>query len=788
MADGINYSMPAPDPFNFSEPEMWIRWIRRFERYREASGLSTQDEGKQIDTLIYMMGDKAEDILQTFNLTEANKKKYKKVRDQFESHFISKRNVIYERAKFNSRKQGENESVESFITDLFAIAEHCNYNQLHDELIRDRIVIACKDARLSEKLQLDPDLTLEKAIRLARNSEAVKSQQNVVRNHTDDSTVHALSQKKRTPFKKETRKSFTELESKKTSYGKSSKSRRRWQGPAKPRFCGRCGSEELLPRSKCPAISAKCSKCNIFGHYAKMCRTKSVHELADEEEVPFLGTVSLSKLTTPNPWRIKANISSKELEFKIDSGADVTAIPEKVYSEDLGLLVPSKGELKGPSKIPIKVTGKFYSDITVDNIVTKQEIYVVPGLEEPLLGRSAIEELNILKINEGIKICNVNKPSIPETRQKPEEEFQELFQGLGQLKETYKIELKDDVKPYSLSTPRRIAIPLLPHVETELKRLEEQGVISKVERHTDWCCGIVVVPKKNGKIRICADLTKLNKCVKREKHILPSVDHLLGQLAGAKVMSKLDANSGYYQIVLDPESRELTTFITPLGRYCFNRLPFGITSACEIYQKRMSRLVEGIPGVLCMIDDILVFGKSQEEHDERLRQVFTKLKTAGVTLNRSKCEFSKSSLTFLGHIISADGLKPDPQKIQSIQEFEQPEDVTAVRRFLGMANQLGKFAPHLSETTKPLRDLISHKSHFVWGSSQEMAFKAVKQLLSSEPVLALYDCNKETVVSADSSAFGLGAILLQYQTNGELKPVAYASRVLSEPEKHYMPK
>ena len=132
MADGINYSMPGLDPFSFNEPEMWIRWICRFECYREALGLSTQDEGKQIDTLIYMMGDKAEGILQTFNLTEANRKKYKKERDQVESHFISKRNIIYESVKFNSKKQGENESVEFFITELFAIAEHCNYNQLYE--------------------------------------------------------------------------------------------------------------------------------------------------------------------------------------------------------------------------------------------------------------------------------------------------------------------------------------------------------------------------------------------------------------------------------------------------------------------------------------------------------------------------------------------------------------------------------------------------------------------------------------------------------------------------------
>ena len=123
----------------------------------------------------------------------------------------------------------------------------------------------------------------------------------------------------------------------------------------------------------------------------------------------------------------------------------------------------------------------------------------------------------------------------------------------------------------------------MPLVEKELKSMESKGVISKVEKPTDWCCRIVVVPKPNGSIRVCADLTKLNKSVKREKHIMPAVDHVLAQLGQTTVMSKLDANSGYYQIVLAPESRELTTFITLIGRFCFNRLPFGISSACEIY-------------------------------------------------------------------------------------------------------------------------------------------------------------------------------------------------------------
>ncbi len=140
------------------------------------------------------------------------------------------------------------------------------------------------------------------------------------------------------------------------------------------------------------------------------------------------------------------------------------------------------------------------------------------------------------------------------------------------------------------------------------------GVITKVDEPTSWCAGMVVVPKKNGTIRICVDLKPLNKNVLMEVHPLPKVDETLAQMTGAKVFSKLDANSGFWQIPLARESRLLTTFITPFGRYCFNKLPFGICSAPEHFQKRISRILEGLDGVLCLMDDVLVFGSNKEEH------------------------------------------------------------------------------------------------------------------------------------------------------------------------------
>ena len=168
--------------------------------------------------------------------------------------------------------------------------------------------------------------------------------------------------------------------------------------------------------------------------------------------------------------------------------------------------------------------------------------------------------------------------------------------------------------------------------------MEELGVISKVSEPTEWCAGMVVVPKASGKVRICVDLKPLNESVMREVHPLPSVDSTLAQLAGSKIFSKLDTNSGFWQVPLAEESRHLTTFLTPIGRYCFNKLPFGLSSAPEHFQKRMSDLLSDIPGIQVHIDDILVPGKTPE-HDQRLWKVLQCIRRAKLTLNREKCWF-----------------------------------------------------------------------------------------------------------------------------------------------------
>ena len=168
-----------------------------------------------------------------------------------------------------------------------------------------------------------------------------------------------------------------------------------------------------------------------------------------------------------------------------------------------------------------------------------------------------------------------------------------------------------------------------------------------------------------------------------------------------------------------------------------------------------------------MMDDILVFGATQEEHDDRLRTVLKQIQKSGMTLNADKCQFSQKRVKFLGHVVDSTGNHPDPEKIQGIMETTTPQNVSDVRRFLGTVNQISKFAPNLAEVTRPLRELLERDVVWHWGQQQQKAFADIKNQLTSAPVLALYDLNKETTLSADASSFGIGVVLFQTQKDGE---------------------
>ena len=296
--------------------------------------------------------------------------------------------------------------------------------------------------------------------------------------------------------------------------------------------------------------------------------------------------------------------------------------------------------------------------------------------------------------------------------------------------------------------------------------------------------GMVVVPKPDEHVQLCGDFTNLNLSVRRERHLLPSIEHLLADVHGAKYFTKLDANSGFHQIPLDRSSQLLTTFITPAGRYCYKRLPFGISSALEHFQKRMTAILDGCPGLILMMDDILIFGTTPDEH-ERLITVLRRLAKAGVTLNRAKCIFGKTQVRFCGYLLDATGIRPDPAKITALVDMPPCKNMSNVRRFLGMANQLGRFSSSAATLSQPLRGLLVKGNAWLWDTAHQTAFENIKADLCSATVLAMYSPSSDTCAAADASSFVLGAVITQLQPNGEWRPIAFQSRSMTPTEQRY---
>ena len=247
------------------------------------------------------------------------------------------------------------------------------------------------------------------------------------------------------------------------------------------------------------------------------------------------------------------------MRFKLDTGAEVTVVGEKVlHSLDSKkqLQTPTK-RLCGPDQTPLEVLGEIPVTLAYKNRSCKHPVFIVKNLQQNLLGLPAIKSLSLLT-----PIETVNTP-IPE-------QYPSLFNGLGTFPECYEIKLKQDAQPFALFTPRSVPLPLRKKVEEELTRMESLNVISRVDKPSQWCAAMVVVPKRNsGTVRICVDFRALNECVLREVHPLPKVEETLAQLTGATVFSKVDA--GFWQIPLAKHSRHYTTFVTPFGRYCFNK-------------------------------------------------------------------------------------------------------------------------------------------------------------------------------------------------------------------------
>ncbi|XP_053954964.1 uncharacterized protein K02A2.6-like [Anastrepha ludens] len=310
-------------------------------------------------------------------------------------------------------------------------------------------------------------------------------------------------------------------------------------------------------------------------------------------------------------------------------------------------------------------------------------------------------------------------------------------------------------------------------------------IIEPVSGPTSWISPIVIVFKEGGEMRLCIDMRRANQAVLRENYPLPTFEVFMTKLRGAKFFSRIDLKWAYHQLELHKSSRHITTFISHKGVFQYKRLMFGINSAPEIFQRVIEKLLCSCKNALNYIDDIIIFGRTELEHDEAVKKVVDVFKNNNLLLNEAKCVWKVRQLKFLGHLISDGGIAPDPSKVQTIRDFRAPQSKEELRSFLGLVTYVGKFIPDLASTTESLRCLLKLNCKFTWGEPQKDAFNKLKLALSEIPKLAYFDPNKKTRVIADASPVALGAVLLQTDLAGEAQVISFASKSLSDTEKRY---
>ncbi|GJW62846.1 reverse transcriptase domain-containing protein [Tanacetum coccineum] len=362
--------------------------------------------------------------------------------------------------------------------------------------------------------------------------------------------------------------------------------------------------------------------------------------------------------------------------------------------------------------------------------------------------------------------------------------FPEVFpEDLPGLPPTRQVEFHIDLVPGAAPVaraPYRLAPSEMKELADQLQELSDKGFIRPSS--SPWGAPVLFVKKKDGSLRMCIDYRELNKLTVKNRYPLPRIDDLFDQLQGSSVYSKIDLRSGYHQLRVREEDISKTAFRTRYGHYEFQVMPFGLTNAPAVFMDLMNRVCKPYLDkfVIVFIDDILIYSKNKQEHEEHLKIILELLKKEELYAKFSKCEFWIPKVQFLGHVIDNKGIHVDPAKIESVKDWASPKTPTEIRQFLGLAGYYRRFIEGFSKIAKPMTKLTQKKVKFEWGDKQEAAFQLLKQKLCSAPILALPEGNEDFIVYCDASIKGLGAVLMQRE-----KVISYASRQLKIHEKNY---
>jgi len=750
----IPSSLVKPPPaleLGADKAQNWRVFKKRWNNFELLSGFDRVPRDIQVAMLENCLGIEALKKHESHSYeTAVDTRTVAQILKRMEHICIGEINETFERFRFNSRMQRDGEDFDSFLSDLLAMIKTCNYcDTCQNSIVRDRIVLGIRDKDTQTELLKLRQLETNRCVDICKAAEDANAQKSDLYEN-----VHKIRSRE------------TNMKMKRAMSGK----------------CRYCGQKHVFRKEECPAWGKLCDHCKKRNHFAVVCAMKKkqkekeqkVHNIDDTDSDTSSGDDDwINTVGAQNSKDIKCKmlVDGQEVIFQIDTGASVNMLPKK-FAHEIGLQ-PNHSILKmwdGTTFTPKNKCRK-----SLKNPRTKKkysvEFVVFEDDCQPLLGLKASQAMGLITVEEQQfeRVATVMKDA-----------HSKVFRpGLGSLPGVQKLHVRSDMQP-TIMANRRVPIAVRPKLKAELKRMTDLGVITPVEEPTPWVSQMVIVEKKSGALRICIDPHELNKALQRERYTMPILDDTLHEMRHSRIFTKADLSSGYWHITLDEESSKLTTFQTCFGRFRWKRLPFGLSVSAEIFQKRLLDTFSDIPGIVCIADDVIIYGRDLAEHDKRLHKFLHRCSEVGIKLNKEKYEVVKKSVTFMGHTISSAGLESDPQKVAAITAMPRPENVEDLRRFGGIVNYLARFVPNLASVMHPLHNLLKKDVTWMWSTAQENAFQEIKTLIATAPVLAIYDPTKELTVENDACEYGIGSALLQ-----DGRPVAFASRTLSGAERRY---
>ncbi|XP_063839146.1 uncharacterized protein K02A2.6-like [Ostrinia nubilalis] len=760
------------EPYNFSNNN-WDAYVRRVKQFIALNNIA---DTLHVATLVTIVGAECYELM--CDLCSPNTPESKSFEDLVKlvkEHLEPDRSEIAERHIFRQRTQRQGESVREYLQALKHLAKTCNFGDKLEENLRDQYVSGLCNEDMRSRIFAERNVDYKRAVELAQALEAAErhaataSAQGAggagARAHDDG--LHRLGA------------------------GGAGGSRANAGAPRPQRACPRCGKVGHV-EGKCRFKYYNCDECGQRGHIKAVCvkgnkvsgknATKNQFFLngsdSDDEGCNFYNLVVSSD--GDGPYFANLKVENILCKFEIDTGSKLSVISKKFYDRNFSNLPIEQKQitLKSYTGDVIETLGFIMVNVSCGKKQAKLNLFVIENGGPPLMGRTWIKCLKL-----GIVECHnlTEEDSMAISLRK---EFPDVFaEGLGTFKSKFKLYLKDDSPVFIKARP--IPLALRQPVERELERLQRDDVIYKVER-SDYGTPIVPVVKANGNIRLCGDYkVTINPLLKDYHYPLPRIEDLFAALGGGEQYTKLDLSNAFQQCILEEDSQAMTAITTHIGTFLYKRVPFGIKCIPENFQKIMEETLSGLPSTAVFADDICVTGKDKSSHLANLRAVLQRLNENGLRINFSKCQFFKDSVTYLGYKIDKLGLHTDSKKIEAIVAAPAPTNVTQLKSFMGLVNFYSKFCANMSDILKPMYDLLKKNVQWNWTADCDRAFNKIKTVLSSSPVLAHYDPNLELILSVDSSAYGLGAVLTQRRADGAELPVCCASRTLNSAEANY---